>query len=76
MQKSITLSVVFTILFVVFTNGKQGFAQTCQGDVSLSSQAEVDAFSCVEVTGFLIIEGDDITNLDGLSECGKSVAVF
>ena len=37
------------------------------GDVTLSSQAEVDAFLATEVTGVLTITGADISNLDGLS---------
>ena len=41
-------------------------AQVCAGDITLSSQAEVDAFNCAEVTGTLTISGTDITNLDGL----------
>ncbi len=42
-------------------------AQVCQGDVTLSSQAEVDAFSCTEVKGSLTISGTDITNLNSLA---------
>ena len=42
-------------------------AQVCQGDFVLSSQAEVDAFNCEEVTGSLTISGNDITNLNSLS---------
>ena len=43
----------------------------CQGDVTLSSQADVDAFSCSEVTGSLTISGNDIINLNGLSSLSK-----
>jgi hypothetical protein len=39
----------------------------CEGDITLSSQTEVDAFNCNVVTGNLIISGSDITNLDGLA---------
>jgi hypothetical protein len=39
----------------------------CEGDVILSSQAEVDAFNCTKVTGNLTVIGADITNLNGLS---------
>lgn len=35
--------------------------------VTLSTQADVDAFGCVEVTGGLTIQGDDITDLGPLS---------
>src|SRR5260221_12049517 len=43
---------------------------TCTGDVTLTSQAEVDAFAatygCTVITGTLTISGNDITNLDSL----------
>lgn len=42
-------------------------AQTCAGDVALTTQAEVSAFDCSEVTGDLTISGADIVHLDGLS---------
>ena len=41
--------------------------QVCASDVTLTSQAEVGAFSCTEVTGSLVISGNDITNLNTLS---------
>lgn len=43
------------------------FAQTCTGDVTLTTPAEVDAFDCSVVTGDLTVSGAEITNLDGLS---------
>jgi hypothetical protein len=46
-------------------------AQVCQGDVTLSSQAQVDAFNCVEVDGNLTISGNSISNLDGLTTLKK-----
>src|SRR5258706_7002770 len=43
---------------------------TCSGDITLTSQAEVDAFAttyaCAVITGTLTISGNDITNLDSL----------
>ena len=42
-------------------------AQTYTGDLTLSTQAEVDAFGYSEVTGSLTISGDDIVALDALS---------
>ena len=48
-------------------------SQNCpSGDVTLISQAEIDAFSsthsnCTSISGILTIRGSDITNLDGLS---------
>ncbi|MCB0840949.1 MAG: T9SS type A sorting domain-containing protein [Bacteroidetes bacterium] len=41
-------------------------AQVYNGNLSLTSQAAVNAFSYTEVTGYLYIQGNDITNLDGL----------
>jgi len=42
-------------------------AQTYTGNLSLASQAEVDAFSYSEVTGYLTISGADIVDLSPLS---------
>lgn len=39
----------------------------CEGNYFLRSQAEVDAFDCHAISGALIVEGEGITNLDGLS---------
>src|SRR6267154_3701739 len=43
---------------------------TCSSNISLTSQAQVDAFpathGCTEITGTLTISGNDITNLDSL----------
>jgi hypothetical protein len=41
--------------------------ESCEGDMILSSQAEVNAFTCTEVKGLLKISGDDITDLGPLS---------
>ncbi|WP_276372357.1 T9SS type A sorting domain-containing protein [Chryseolinea sp. H1M3-3] len=64
-----TKSTLLTLLaiFCVCFNSEICFAQVCSGDVILSSQAEVDAFSCTEVTGSLTISGSDIQTLDALS---------
>ena len=44
-------------------------AQVCQGDLTLTTQAEVDAFNCAEVLGHLSIQfSDALVNLSGLSE--------
>jgi hypothetical protein len=39
----------------------------CYGNITLSTQAEVDAFSCNEITGNLTISGADINDLSPLS---------
>ncbi|MEO1656040.1 MAG: hypothetical protein AAFU64_21040, partial [Bacteroidota bacterium] len=41
-------------------------AQVCEGDITLNSQAEVEAFDCKEVRGDLIISGEDIVDLSPL----------
>ncbi|MEM7370063.1 MAG: T9SS type A sorting domain-containing protein [Bacteroidota bacterium] len=41
-------------------------AQICIGDTTLSSQAEVDAFNCVQIQGNLTISGNNIVHLDSL----------
>ncbi len=47
-------------------NGPLSFV--CEGDITLSSQAEVDAFGpCTVWDGNITIEGTDITNLNSLS---------
>ncbi|MFC2088909.1 choice-of-anchor D domain-containing protein, partial [Calditrichota bacterium] len=46
------------------------YCETCEGDFELNSQADVNNFGatgCNVVTGYLIIKGSDITNLDALS---------
>jgi len=45
--------------------------KVCEGDVTLTTQAEVDAFNCSEVTGNLIIKGADITDLTPLASLTK-----
>lgn len=45
-----------------------GAGQSYNGNMVLTSQAEVDAFSYTHVYGSLTVTGNDIVNLDGLSE--------
>lgn len=62
------LAGLFCIVLFSYSARAQSGAAVCEGDVTLTSQAEVDAFDCTEVTEYLKISGPDITNLDGLSE--------
>ena len=55
---------LFAVVVLVAPSAK---AQVCEGDFELETQADVDAFDCAEVTGGLTIDGNGITNLDGLS---------
>ena len=41
-------------------------AQVCD-DITLSSQADVDAFNCTTIDGYLVINGADITDLNPIS---------
>ncbi len=59
------LSALFLLLIPVFSNG-----QTCQGDIVLTSQAEVDAFECDSISGTLII---NLTPLENLTYVGEHV---
>ncbi|HEX6223744.1 MAG TPA: hypothetical protein VFZ52_05010, partial [Chryseolinea sp.] len=76
MKTLVLLSMALTIAFFQETYSKQVADQVCVGDVTLSSQAEVDAFTCTELTGNLTISGNDITNLDNLSSLRKVSGVL
>ncbi|HEY5916334.1 MAG TPA: hypothetical protein VIU13_03000, partial [Chryseolinea sp.] len=65
MKTTFTLAILVGFLFLLISYRIS--AAVCNGDVILSSQAEVNAFSCSEVTGNLTISGEDITNLDALA---------
>ena len=63
--KCVLLSIAFFLFSSSFIYSQNN---TCSGNVTLSTQAEVDAFQCGVFEGNLTISGEDITNLDGLSE--------
>src|SRR5215470_7207956 len=65
-----TLSSFFTAMLLIFLNSS---AQVYNGNLTLATQADVDAFNYSEVTGVLSIGGlgTSITNLDGLSTLTK-----
>ncbi|MBK9727135.1 MAG: T9SS type A sorting domain-containing protein [Saprospiraceae bacterium] len=74
------------ILFIVFISFLEiGFALPCLGGITLTTQAEIDAFpinypGCTEIETYLNIgPSNDITNLDGLSQIrfiGQSLNIF
>ncbi len=70
MKKTFTLSVLFALFFLTATHS-YAVATVCEGDIVLSSQADVNAFSCSEVTGNLTISGEDITSLHSLASLQK-----
>lgn len=45
----------------------------CRGDVQLTSQEEVNAFTCTEVLGDLVIQGEDIQDLSILNNLTRIV---
>jgi Receptor L domain. len=53
-------------------------SDTCFQSVTLTTQAEVDAFSCVEMVGHLTISCSDITNLEPLLSLKtvSSISIF
>jgi len=62
---------LLTFTFLLATLGQLALAQTYNGNLTLTSQAQVDAFNYTMVTGSLTIDGNPdnaITNLNGLSE--------
>jgi hypothetical protein len=68
MNKFITpLLLHVALLSHLLAYGESNQIQNCQGDFTLTSQAEVDAFTCTEVNGNLTISGSDITNLTSLA---------
>src|SRR5688572_1030213 len=62
MKKKITLPILLCILLI----SKSYSLAIFEGDVTLTTQAEVDAFQYTEVTGVLTISGNDITDLSSL----------
>ena len=60
------LAVVLIALSIILT-APNAVAQTYTGNLSLTSQEEVDAFNYSEVTGSLTISGADIVDLSPLS---------
>ena len=61
------ISYILFGLFLFLNSGTK--AQVYDGNLSLFTQAQVDAFNYTEVTGNLLLDGaGTITNFDGLSE--------
>ena len=55
---------IFTILFIAFSF--VSFAQTYNGNLVLTSQAQVDTFRYKKISGNLTIKGLSINNIDSL----------
>ena len=69
MRKRIDLLIILPALLIFLSSNLN--AQTYNGDLTLTSQAQVDAFNYTSVTGNLTIQesvAGNITNLNGLSE--------
>ncbi len=54
------------LLLIFLLTGTSLFAQTYTGDLTLTTQAEVDAFNYDKIVGSLQISGSDIVNIDSL----------
>ena len=65
-MKRITIFIVLSLSLFIYPISLQA-QEACVGNFELNSQSEVDTFNCTSVTGDLIIFGEDIINLDGLS---------
>ena len=61
----------FALLLVGWLSAPFVDGQTYVGNLSLTNQAQVNSFSYTEVTGYLAIHGNDITNL---SQVASSIA--
>ncbi len=60
-------SLITLILCLIFAcSVRAQYDDVCQGDVILTTQADVNAFRCAEITGSLIITGPDIYSLASL----------
>jgi len=46
----------------------EGFAQVYDGTYTVTNQEQIDTFNFTEITGSLLIQNTDITNVDGFSE--------
>ena len=66
MKKGTLLKSTWVLIFA-FTIYFGTQAQVYTGDLTLSSQSEVDAFNYTEVTGNLTMQGSDIGDLSPLS---------
>jgi len=66
-------SLVFILALLLFCVTTSLFAQPCLPEgITFSNQAEIDNFQtnhpdCTEIEGGVLIEGNDITNLNGLN---------
>jgi hypothetical protein len=57
---------ILSVCFVVVTSG-----QVLNGNITMTTQGDVDAFNWTQVNGTITISGAGITNLNGLSELTK-----
>jgi len=70
-MKNFTLIILFTLHCSLFT--LHSFSQPClPNGITFLTQEQIDNFqinnpNCTEIVGGVLIEGNDITNLDGLN---------
>src|SRR5688572_16751972 len=70
MKTKFTLFALICWISLLHVHGQTPNAVVC-ADVFLTSQAEVNAFNCTELTGMLSISGSDITDLSPLQNLTK-----
>ena len=70
-MKKLSLITAISIYFLLLTYNS--FSQPCLPEgITFTTQAQIDYFQnsypdCTEIEGDVLIEGNDITNLDGLN---------
>ena len=71
--KNIIMKKLTILIFALLIIEVSAFAQPClPGGITFSTQDQIDNFqtnypNCTEIEGGVVIEGSDITNLDGLN---------
>lgn len=76
-----SLRTALVLAAVVSLTVPAALAQVCQGDVTLETQAQVDAFDCTEVTRHLYIDSESsdpissLSNLNGLTSVGGLLSI-
>ena len=66
-MKNLTFKRSILLLIIAFLSYPALQAQVYDGSITLSTQAQVNAFSYSSITGNLTIQGADITDLSPLS---------
>jgi hypothetical protein len=71
MRRKFTVLLLFCLAILGNAMAQNSSPGVCEGDVYLTSQADVNNFNCTEITGSLSINGEDITDLSPLQNLTK-----